>query len=330
MARMIQTVTGPVPSDQLGGVLCHEHVLFGYPGYQGDITENVWDEERFIHEVEPVVAKIKQQGIKTIVDATPNDMGRDVEILKRFSERCGINVICSTGYYYEHGGAPAYWRFRKNFGFPAEEELYALFQKELEQGVAQTGIRAGVIKVGTGIGEMSDYERMMFTVAAHLARENPDVRIITHCTHGTMLKEQADFFLQEGVNPRQVQLGHFCDTTDLSTQMYCLEKGFYAGFDRMGQVNFDGMPDDEFRLASIAGLVSYGYGEQILLSNDRLYWIFGREFPFPEAVRENLIKEWHWTYIFDKVLPRLETMGLREEQTHRLMFENPQRFYGGD
>jgi predicted metal-dependent phosphotriesterase family hydrolase len=112
--------------------------------------------------------------------------------------------------------------------------------------------------------------------------------------------------------------------------MYCLSKGFYAGFDRLGQVNFDGMPDDAFRFASICALTAAGYGDRINLSNDRLYWIFGREFPFPEAVTENLIKEWHWTYIFEKVLPRLRTMGLTEEQTHKFMFENPQRFYGGD
>lgn len=330
MARMVNTVTGPVSTDDLGAVLAHEHVLFGYPGFQGDITENVWDEERFFSEVTPVVETIKKQGIKTVVDATPNDMGRDVEMLKRFSERCGINVICSTGYYYEHGGAPAYWRFRKNFGFPADQELFELFKKEFQQGVAKTGIKAGVIKVGTGIGEMTDYERMMFTAAAAVAKEDPNARILTHCTGGTMLKAQADFFLEQGVNPKQVQLGHACDTRTLEDLMYVLGKGFYCGFDRMGQINFDGMPDDEFRFAMICALASYGFGKQINLSIDRLYWIHGREFPFPEAVVENLTKNWHWTYIFEKVLPRLQSMGLSEEQTHNLMFENPQRFYAGD
>lgn len=329
MARMIQTVNGPVASDQLGAVLAHEHVLFGYPGYQGDETCNIWDEEKFFEIITPVIEKIKAQGIRTIVDATANDCGRDVKILKRVSQRCGINIICSTGYYYEKGGASGYWNFRKNFGFPAEEEVYTLLKKELQEGISGTGIRAGAIKVGTGINEFTDYEKLFFTAACRLAKEDPGVRIITHCTHGTMLREQAEFFLEQGVNPHQVQLGHFCDTVDLTAQLSVLEKGFYAGFDRLGQVGFDGMPYDHDRFAAICALVAAGFGEQIVLSHDRIYWFLGRDFIFPEFVTENLIKEWHWTYIFDKVLPKLQKMGLKEEQTHKLMFENPQRFYEG-
>lgn len=330
MTRMVNTVTGPVSSDKLGAVLVHEHVTFGYPGYQGDESFNVWDEERFFGVVTPVIQKIQAQGIRTIVDATANDCGRNVELLKRVSQRCGINIICSSGYYYEKGGASAYWNFRRNFGFPAEEEVYQLMKREINEGIAKTGIKAGAIKLGTGLGEFTDYEKMFFTVACRLAKEDPNVRIITHCTHGTMLKEQAQFFIENGVNPKQVQLGHFCDTVDLTVQIDVLEKGFYAGFDRLGQVGFDGMPFDDDRFAAICALTASGFGNQILLSNDRIYWFNGREFPFPQAVLDNLIKEWHWTYIFEKVLPKLKSMGMSEEQTHKLMFENPQRFYGGE
>jgi phosphotriesterase-related protein len=328
MARMINTVTGPVSSDELGGVLAHEHVVFGYPGYQGDATRDVWDEERFFSEITPVIEKIKKQGIKTIVDATPNDLGRDVALLKRVSERLGIHIICSTGYYYEHGGAAGYWRMRNAF-FDAKEEIYDLFKTELTEGVCKTGIKPAAIKVGSGIGEITDYERMFFDVACRIAKEDPNVRIITHCSHGTMLKEQAELFIEKGVNPAQVQLGHFCDTVNLSVQLDVLEMGFYAGFDRLGQVGFDGMPYDDDRLAAICALVGAGFGDRIVLSNDRLYWFFGREWDFPDWVWEKMLPNWHWTYIFEKVIPTLEKMGLTEEKAHRLMFENPQGFWGG-
>jgi phosphotriesterase-related protein len=327
---MINTVTGPVSSDALGAVLVHEHVVFGYPGYEGDISHNIWDEEKFFAQVSPVIEKIKAQGIHTIVDATANDCGRQVEILKKVSERCDINIICATGYYYERGGGAAYWNFRRNFGFPAEDEVYRLMKRELNEGIGKTGIRAGIIKVASGIGEITDYERMFFRAACRCAKEDPGVRIVTHCSHGTMLREQVNLFLEEGVNPGQVQLGHFCDTVDLSVQRYALEKGFYAAYDRLGQVNFDGMPSDEDRFASICGMVGAGYGDRIVLSNDRIYWFMGRDFPFPEPVVDGLIKEWHWTYIFEKVLPLLQKMGLSEAQTHKLMFENPAGFYAGE
>lgn len=336
MSRLVNTVTGPVSSDQLGGILAHEHILFGYPGYQGDATFEAWDEDRFFEGMMPIIKKIKKQGIKTIMDATPNDLGRDVEKLKSFSEHFSMNVICSTGYYYEHGGAPAYWNFRKNFGCPVEEEVYELMKTEFSKGVKDTGIKCGLVKVGSGVNSISEYEQIMFRAACRLAKEDPDVRIITHCSHGTMLKAQAEFFLEQGVNPRQVQLGHFCDTRDINDQIYCLENGFYAGFDRMGQINFDGMPDDELRIDHIVQLVKAGFGKQINMSHDRLYWTFGRKFicaeeiAAPKEVVEALLKEWHWTYVIEKVLPRLQSMGLTEEQTHCLMFENPQNFMGGD
>ena len=330
MRKMVNTVTGPVPVDELGAVLSHEHLIFGYPGFQGDESFNIWDEERFFEVITPVIEQIKKQGVKTIVDATPNDMGRNVELLKKASERCGINIICSTGYYYEKGGASSYWNFRRNFGFPAEDEVYELFKREITEGVGKTGIKCGTIKIGTGINEFTDYEKMFFMAACRLAKENPDVRIMTHCSHGTMLKEQSEFFIEQGVNPKQVQLGHFCDTVDLVVQREVLSKGFYAGFDRLGQVGFDGMAYDEDRFAAICALVASGFGDQILLSHDRIYWFLGREFPFPQQLVDAIIKEWHWTYIFEKVLPILQKMGLSEEQTHKFMFENPHRFHGGE
>jgi phosphotriesterase-related protein len=326
---MVNTVTGPVSSDDLGGVLCHEHVVFGYPGTEIDASFDVWDYDKFFSVIDPVIQTIKGHGYRTIVDATANDCGRRVDILKRVSEECDINIICSTGCYYEHGGAPAYWRVRKAF-FDVPEEIYRLFTRELNEGVGTTGIKAGAIKIGTGIGEISEYERMMFEVAARVANEDPNARIITHCSHGTMLREQAELFLELGVNPRQVQLGHFCDTVDLSTQLDVLGMGFYAGFDRLGQVGFDGMPYDDDRLAAICALTASGFGDRIMLSNDRLYWFFGREWNFPQESWDAMLGEWHWTYIPEKIMPKLRGMGLSEAQVHAFVFENPVRFYGGD
>ena len=330
MARVINTVTGPISKEEMGAVLSHEHFSFGYSGYLGDETESVWDEEKYYEFFAPIIEKIKAQGIKTIVDATPNDCGRDVELLKRTSEKFGINIICVTGYYHEHGGAPAYWNFRRNFGFPAVEEVSALMRKELNEGIAKTGIKAGAIKIGSGIGEITDYEKLFFEAASIVAKEDPDVRIMTHCSHGTMLREQAEFFMERGVNPEQVLLGHFCDTIDLSAQLDVLGMGFYAGFDRLGQVGFDGMPFDDDRLAAICALTAAGYGDKIVISNDRVYWFLGREFPFPQSLVDAIIKEWEWPNIFDIFIPRLKEMGLSEEQVMKFVVDNPQRFHGGE
>ena len=42
---MINTVTGPITNQDLGKTLMHEHIQFGYPGYQGDVTLGAWNKD---------------------------------------------------------------------------------------------------------------------------------------------------------------------------------------------------------------------------------------------------------------------------------------------
>ena len=56
--------------------------------------------------------------------------GRQPEIYREISEKSGVNVICSTGYYYEGEGATAYFKFRSTLG-DIEEEVFELFMKEI-------------------------------------------------------------------------------------------------------------------------------------------------------------------------------------------------------
>ena len=37
MRNYVQTVLGPVAANQLGRCLSHQHVLFGYPGWEGAV-----------------------------------------------------------------------------------------------------------------------------------------------------------------------------------------------------------------------------------------------------------------------------------------------------
>jgi len=165
MSGMTNTVTGPVSSDVLGGVLAHEHFVFGYPGYAGDISYDAFDRDALTAEMVEVAGRIKAQGISTIVDATANECGRDVELLKDLSIATGLNVICSTGYYYQGEGAPAYFMFRAGVGYNVEDEIYQMMKRELYEGVAKTGIKAGVIKLASSHGEITPYEQNFFRAA---------------------------------------------------------------------------------------------------------------------------------------------------------------------
>jgi phosphotriesterase-related protein len=97
MATMVNTVTGQISSDDLGMSLMHEHFAFGFPGLQGD-TLGPYNPKAIVETGIEVAERSKAHGVKTIVDATPNECGRDVEVLREISERAEMQIICSTGY----------------------------------------------------------------------------------------------------------------------------------------------------------------------------------------------------------------------------------------
>ena len=84
MATQVNTVTGPISSDDLGKTLVHEHFAFGYPGFQGD-SLGPYDREAVVKTGLEVAEKVKAHGGETVIDATPNECGRDVEALKEIS-----------------------------------------------------------------------------------------------------------------------------------------------------------------------------------------------------------------------------------------------------
>jgi phosphotriesterase-related protein len=71
------------------------------------------------------------------------------------------------------------------------EDILELYVKEITEGVGDTGIKAGVIKIATGLESPSEYERRMIGVAAETSRLT-GVPIISHtniASHGTQQVE---------------------------------------------------------------------------------------------------------------------------------------------
>jgi len=180
----VNTVCGPVAPEDLGVTLMHEHIVFGYPGWYGDLSLAPFDRRSAVATAVNCLGPLKEYGLKTVVDATPNECGRDPQLLHEVADTAGINIICATGYYYEGEGAPAYFKFRSAFA-DAVAEIYEMFMREITVGIGETGIKAGVIKVASSKGIITDYEKMFFRAAARAQKET-GVPIITHTQEGTM------------------------------------------------------------------------------------------------------------------------------------------------
>ena len=133
----VNTVTGPVAASELGRTLMHEHFLFGFCGLQGDATLGGFKEEEYTRDCLKAVEDARAYGVNTIVDATTNECGRNVRFLKKISDMTGMNIICSTGYYFQAESAYAYWNFRRGFA-NIEEEIYEMMVTELTKGIEGT------------------------------------------------------------------------------------------------------------------------------------------------------------------------------------------------
>jgi phosphotriesterase-related protein len=324
MVKMVNTVTGSIEADKLGKTLMHEHFVFGYPGYEGDSTFGSFDRDKALEVGIAVAERSKSHGVNTIVDATPNDSGRNPILLKEISEKTGINIICATGYYYEGEGAPAYFKFRSLMG-DAEKEIYEMMLKEVTEGIGNTGIKAGVIKLASSKDIITDYETMFFKAAAKVQKET-GVVIITHTQEGTMGAQQAELLISEGAEPSKIVIGHMCGNTDIQYQTSVLEKGVYVGFDRFGLQGLGGSPKDIFREAMTVALLSLGYGDRILFSHDTVNFLIGRPLTFPPQLAE-IMSNAHIGRIFEVIIPDLKRMGITDDQIEKIMINNPRNLF---
>lgn len=327
MGKMINTVLGPIEAKDLGKTLMHEHLIYGFCGFQGDYTLGGFDELLCIRENMKWLTPLKEKyGFRTIVDATNNECGRDPFFLAKMATIMDLNIICSTGFYYEPASAFMYWKFRSGFA-DVETEMYEMMRTELTKGIGNTGIKAGVIKLASSANQITPFEEKFFRAAARNNRET-GATIITHTEAGTMGPEQAKLLIDNGANPKDIAIGHMCGNTNLDYHERVLQYGVFDSFDRFGlEGDLFNTPTDEERCDVIAALLDKGYEDQILMSHDSVTVELGRPRPVPKddldfMAHANILN------IPDRVIPMLKERGVTDAQLDKIFIANPAKILG--
>jgi len=315
MVAYIDTVTGRISVEEMGKTMIHEHFIFGYPGFAGDLTLGPFRKAEALEAGIQAANAVMKFGVKTVVDPTPNECGRNPEVLKEISEETGLQIVCATGYYYEGEGATTYFKFRQSLG-TAEDDIYDMFMKEITDGIDTTGIRPGIIKLATSKGEITPYERMFFEAAAKVHQET-GIMLLTHTQEGTMGPEQARLLIELGVVPEKIVIGHMCGNTDINYQKKTLETGVKIGFDRFGIQGLVGAPMDEERIATLLQLLENGYEDQIMISHDSINYWMGRP-PIMNDDLAALVKNWHPTHVFENIIPELKRSGVSNKMIEKM------------
>lgn len=195
-----------------------------------------------------------------------------------------------------------------------------LFVRDIEKGIADTGIKAAILKCATDEpGVTPGVERVLRAVAQ--AHRQTGVPISTH-THAASRRglEQQRIFAEEGVDLSRVVIGHCGDTTDLGYLEELIANGSYLGMDRFGVDVF--LPFED-RVETVATLCERGHAEKMVLSHDT--WCYFDA--LPDEMTAAALPNSHYLHIHNDVIPALKQRGVTEDQITTMLVANPRRIF---
>jgi phosphotriesterase-related protein len=314
---MVPTVRGDVRSDALGMTLMHEHIFILSPEVEHNYP-GLWNEDECVADAVRKLRAAKEQGIDSVLDLTVLGLGRDIPLIQRVAEQVDVNIIVATGAYVTTA-LPLPFVFQDPKGpLGKREVLIDMFERDAYDGIANTGVRAAVLKCATDVAGLThDVERVLRAVARVHATTN--LPIFTHTDAASRNGiEQQRVFREEGVDLGRVVIGHCGDTGDIQYLRELLDAGSCLGMDRFGLYN---LLDFDTRLGIVARLCAEGYTSRLILSHDTsCYLRWGDEL-------RALSPKWQYTHIVEEVLPGLRRLGVSAAQIEEMMIANPRSIF---
>jgi phosphotriesterase-related protein len=315
----VQTASGSVDSSQLGTTLMHEHVFVLDTEIQQNFPEEWGSEEKRIADAVAQMNELKSRGVDTIVDLTVIGLGRYIPRIARIARQTKINIVVATGIY-TYRDLPLYFHFRPRPAANETDQLVEMFVRDIKEGIADTRVRAGILKCCTDEpGLTPDVERVLRAIAK--THRQTGVPISTH-THARLRRglEQQRVFREEGVDLSRVVIGHSGDTTDLNYLEELISNGSYIGMDRFG---IDTILSFKERVNTVAEMCRRGHAGKMLLSHDAacfMHWL-------PERILPAILPRWNYLHIHNDVIPALLKKGVTEEHLKTMLIDNPRKIF---
>ena len=312
----IESVTGWVDAADLGFTLVHEHVAGSSPGILRSWAGLSGGREHLVTTAVTALGDARSDGVRTIVDCTTFDLGRDAELLAEVARASGVTVIACSGLWLDPSVTV---RARTT------AQLADWFIHDLTEGMDGTTVRAGVIKVATeeAIGPID----AKILEAAAIASVETSAPIITHTAarHRSGVG-QAALLESFGVHPDRVAIGHSDDSDDLGYLTGLASRGYWISMDRLphGRLPEYGGQTVQDRIDMIARLVESGFANQVLLSHDEPIW--AGLLTDDDQDRHLRSNPDGLTFISKVVLTGLETIGVPADVISGIVVDNPRRW----
>lgn len=298
MKRLFTTL-GPMERHELGLILPHEHVFVDLrtpdqPGYAEADPDDV------IRLMTPQIKAIQAQGVTALVECTTGGVGRRADIDIAVSKATGLPIVVPTGNYREP------W-IPEWVAQASEAELEDWMVRELTQGMDDTGVLAGWIKLSAGDDGITPLEASILRAAARASIQTGAI-IGSHTIKGRVVMDQLDIIAAEGGSAERFISIHTQAEPDFALNKEVAARGAWIEYDHIGRD-----PDAEV-LALVLKALEADLGPQLLLSHD-LGWYDPAQ-PGGGTPRP-------YTHLVDWLLPALREAGIDEAMISRLTQDNP-------
>jgi phosphotriesterase-related protein len=324
------TVLGPVERDALGWVQPHEHLTvdnrvhvdprdelpvdtpvnvanLGYVRtWPRALADNIVMDD-FDAALDDLRAYAVAGG-QTIVELTPQAMGRDLERLQWFSQSSGVNVIGSTAYYVYRG-------HKGHVAGRSVADIASEFVRDLSDGP----VRCGAIgEIGVSAEPFDD--ELKVVQAGLEAQAATGAPVFVHVTTTRPVPALLDFLAGLRCLLDRVVLCHMdYDIRDLSPHRRALGMGLTVELDLFGypgwsNANFLHLPTDAQRAEALLQLASEGWSNQLLMSHDVC-----------QKMQLTSRGGFGYAHILTRVVPLLKTLGGSDDLIHQVGVETPAR-----
>lgn len=302
MKGKIMTVKGMIGSAKLGFTLTHEHILVDFSGAE-DYDPSQWNDDEVIRVVTPYIEEIRNYGCNTLIDCTPEYIGRDPELLLKLSQLTGLNIITNTGLY---GAADN--KYIPEYAYSeSAEQLSERWIREFEKGIEDTGIRPGFMKIGVAPESLSEFHKKLVTAAA-ITHLKTGLTITSHTGPAIPAFEELEILKENGVHPEAFIWIHAQNEKDDQIRIQAAKMGAWVSLDGLDEYNVDQYCSwlKQFRDNDLL--------QKVLISHDAGWYTPGEE---------NGGEFRSYTTVFERLIPRLKEKGFANKEINRIFVNNP-------
>ncbi len=303
---IIMTVNGPIQPMELGVTLPHEHVLVDFIGAD-KISPGRYDAHEAYRIILPHLLSLREKGCRSLIECTPNFLGRDPRLLQRLSLAAGLHIITNTGLY----GAAAHKYLPAYVQQETAEQLASRWIAEWKHGIGDTRIRPGFIKSGMDKGPLSPLQRKLVEAAALTWRQT-GLPIGIHTGDGAAAQEEAAILKEKKVPLSAWIWIHAQNEKDLAIHDDLAGAGAWVSLDGLSKENAQDY------ITRLSRLKQNGFLRQVLISHDAGWYNVGQAGGGQFR---------NYNYLFTGFVPLLKQHGFTEADIRMLMVENPARAF---